>query len=60
VGLSDGTKLVVQSLDTDFYAASGHAAARVGRLVRRELGKTRSRARRPTHVRMARADETRR
>jgi ribosomal subunit interface protein len=53
VGLSDGTKLMVQSLDTDFYAASSDAAARLGYLVRRELGKTRSlerRARRLTHT----------
>ena len=46
VGLSDGTKLMVQSLDTDFYAASGDAATRVGYLLRRELGKTRSLERR--------------
>jgi ribosomal subunit interface protein len=46
VGLSDGTKLMVQSLDSDFYAASGEAAGRVGHLVRRELGRTRTRARR--------------
>ena len=53
VGLSDGTKLMVQSLDADIYAASGHAAARVGYLVRRELGRTRSlerRAERPTQA----------
>jgi hypothetical protein len=52
VALSDGTKLMVQSLDTDFYAATGDAAARVGYLIGRELGRTRSRARRarrPTH-----------
>jgi ribosomal subunit interface protein len=53
VGLSDGTKLMVQSLDTDFYAASSDAATRLGYLVRRELEKIRSlerRARRLTHT----------
>ena len=52
VALADGTRLIVQSRDTDFYAASGDAATRVGNLVGRELGRNRSRARRtrrPTH-----------
>jgi ribosome-associated translation inhibitor RaiA len=47
LGLSDGTKLMVQSLDSDFYTASGHAAARAAHLVRRELGRTRTLKRRP-------------
>lgn len=46
VGLADGGMLIVQSLESDFYAASGQAAGRVGHLVRRELGRIRTRRRR--------------
>ena len=46
VALSDGTKLMVQSCDADFYVASGHAAARAALLVRRELGRGRTLERR--------------
>jgi ribosome-associated translation inhibitor RaiA len=46
VVLTDGTRLLVQSIDSDFYAASGQAAARVGHLIKREVGRTRSRMRR--------------
>ena len=51
VGLNDGTMLMVQNLDSDFYVASGLAAGRVGYLVGRELERTRKRARRaPTSL----------
>jgi ribosome-associated translation inhibitor RaiA len=43
--LSDGTRLLVQGIDSDFYAAGSQVAARVGQLVRRELSRTRDRAR---------------
>jgi putative sigma-54 modulation protein len=45
VSMVGGTKLIVQSTESDFYAASSHAAARVGQLVRRQLTKGRTRLR---------------
>ncbi len=48
VSLVNGTKLMIQSTESDFYAASSQAAARAGQLVRRELTKLRSRVRSTT------------
>lgn len=45
VSLAGGTKLIVQSIESDFYTASGEATVRVGHLVGRSLAKIRTRTR---------------
>lgn len=46
VVLLDGSRLLVQMIESNFYLAAGEAAARMGQLVQRELSRNRALVRR--------------